>query len=1202
LTLQDSRVRLKSSWIVLHSFRARLMTIVGAAALAIVLLTTTGSLAGFRVERQLDLIQRRYMPKVQLGPKLEAELERLARLFQDAVAAQDLAALDDTTELERALLAQLTAAGSALTPAQISAVQTAIEDYFDAAQEVSRRLIKGESGEGLVASISAMQAKQAKAANLLKRSIAFDRSELAAAFSAAARAEADAMRVRLFVSASCLLIVVVLSLWLGRGVLRSLAELGAGLERFGRQNFAEPIRVQGRDEIGALAAQANQMAQSLERLSHERDRADWLKAGHAELVHELRGDLELEEVANRASRTLARYLEAPAAALYYTSGDGALHLLGHHAAAGSPANDAARLSFQFGEGLVGAAAREQQITLIHAPPADYLRVRSGLGEGAPSTLALVPLCHLGKPTGVLELAFFRPWSDSFAELLLSVRESLVIAIEVAQARTVLRALLSETQRQAERLTLQEDELRANNEELQTQQEGLRRANDELTTQTQTLEQQRLALEHKNVELDAARRGIEQKALELTTVSAYKTQFLANMSHELRTPLNSMLLLSNLLAENDAGNLSDKQVEFCRTIYGAGKDLLGLINQVLDLAKIEAGKQQVVVQELELAQLSEHARRVFGPLAREKGLELSVEIAATLPASIVTDPQRVQQIVNNLLGNAIKFTHHGSVSMRIGPVPADARLRRSDLQAERLIALAVSDTGVGIAPEHQERVFAPFEQADGSQDRRYGGTGLGLSIARELAVLLGGELQLSSAAGQGSTFTCYLSRQLASPAVAAHVLPLPASSPAPANTTGARKPSLHARSIQPPRAAGESRDLLVIEDDPVFAEALAHIIRAQGLTLAIAHDGRSGVALAKQFQPRGIILDVRLADIDGWTVMNTLRGDSDTADIPVHFVSALDEAGRGMAMGAVGYLTKPATRDQLVGVVDALVRKDSERACRILIVEDDLAVVDSLVDMLRSESIDVQRASSAQEALKALTTERFNCMVLDLGLPDMDGLELLESLKGHLGAEVLPVVVYTGRALSRQETQRLEAYTEAVVLKDDVGAARVLDEIRAFAQTLKDVQRAKPVLRSGGIARDLWLEGRKILVADDDMRTVYALSALLRAKGAEVVVADTGRAALQALAEHTDVDIVLLDLMMPELDGYQTLALLRSDERFAHLPVIVLTAKAMKNEREKCLDAGANEYLPKPIESDRLFDLLHAFLSEAKPVRARVSHG
>jgi CheY-like chemotaxis protein len=1171
------------------TFRAKLTIIVGTAALTFIALAIMNAVIAERVARQLATIEKGYLPKIELGPKLEADVERLRRSLQDAVAAQDKQALAATRATKNELLEAVARAGDAVSARDAAAFRAALDDYYTEGSEVSARLIAGETGEALVSAIALMQQKQARMLELVRKLGVFDRRELARAFLAATRAEASATQTRLAVSVGCLLVVVLLSLALSRGVLRSLSELSAGFERFGKSDFKHAIPVTSSDELGELALRANEMALSLERLGAERDRTDWLKNGHAGLVHDLRGELDLHDVARRAVSFLARYLSAPAGALYSAAEDGSWHLLGQFSASLDGASQTTP-SFKPGEGLVGQAALQESIMVVSDLPANYLRVRSGLGEAAPRAIVLVPLVHLGRVTGVLELACFGPWSELYNELLSSVRETLAIAIEVARARAAVNELLGQTRRQADRLSAQEDELRATNEELQAQQEELRGTNLQLTRQTSALEEQRRVLQHKNVELDDVRQNLERKAAELTTVSAYKTQFLANMSHELRTPLNSLLLLSNLLAENESGNLTDKQVEFCRTIYGAGKDLLALINQVLDLAKVESGKQELRIADMSIAQLAERVKRIFEPLAHDKGLDFVVELAPGLPATISTDVQRVEQILNNLLGNAIKFTERGHVRLRIDAPEPSMRFQRQDLDRARCLALTVSDTGIGIPKEHQQRIFAPFEQVEATPDRRYGGTGLGLTIARELSWLLGGELLLRSIPGQGSTFICHLPYN----AVQRADTPAPRAPAAEGSVTGllSRAAVAVAEARSAPRdaqAADGEKQLLVIEDDLVFAGVVRDVIEAQGLKCILAQDGASGLRLAQERRPDGIILDVTLSDIDGFQIMEALRSDSATAAIPVHFVSAVEAAERGLALGAVGYLTKPVTRTQLIGAVESLVSKVGDRKCRILVVEDDANDAATVLDQLELHAFDARRVGSAREALAALTREDFQCVIMDLGLPDMDGLELLQSLQEHPEREVPPIVVYTGRALTKAETQRIEAYTEAVVLKGGRASERLVDELRLFTQRLHDGLPTKRQAAVHAASIHVQLARRKILVADDDMRTVYALSALLRAKGAEVLVADTGRVALDVLAKHPEIEIVLMDIMMPEMDGYEAMRRIRKDEKLQALPIIALTAKAMKSDRDKCLEAGATDYMPKPIDAERLLVMLQSYL-------------
>ena len=1164
------------------TFRAKLMIIVGAAALAFVLVILVSSLIGLREARQLADIEGRLVPKLALGPALDAQFEGLRRGLQDAVAAQDLERLAETRSIRDQLLATLTAAQEVLPPADFRAVRGAIEDYYDAALDVSKRLIGGETGEASLAAMAAMQGRQTRAAALLKQTTRLDRAELTSGFAAARAASQTAAQLRMVISLVCLLLVLTLSLALTRALLRSLTRLSVGLARFGQGDFSQLMPVTSQDELGVLAHEANQMAQNLGRLAAERSREDWLKAGQSRLATEVRGELELGELARRSVRLLATHVGAPAGALYFLVDGGRLEMIGQFALGPEGTTPEAMPSFRLGEGLVGQAATQSEVVVVDDPPHGYLRVRSGLGEGSPRAIVLLPLVHLGKVTGVLELALFAPCTGVTRELLTSVRETLAIALEVARARATMRELLAETRRQADRLSNQEHELTASNEELQAQQEELKQANEELEDQRHVLEANNAALEH-------ARRGEQQKAAALAEASEYKSQFLSNMSHELRTPLNSMLLLSNLLSENTERNLTAKQVEFSKTIHAAGKDLLALINQVLDLAKIEAGKQEIFIEAVALADLAERTRRVFGPLAADKGVEFTAEIDPEPRATIHTDRHRVDQILTNLLGNAIKFTEQGRVALRIGPVRRDARLGRTDLVPDRAIALAVSDTGIGIAPHEQERVFAPFQQIDGRTDRRYGGTGLGLSIARELALLLGGELQLDSVPGRGSVFTCFLpvdttSRRLESGPVAAHG----------ADDQGALpdRPAGKPREVTDDRATLEPHEphLLIIEDDSTFSEQLAEIIHARNFKVIVASHGRDGLQLAKQHRPQGIILDIKLPDIDGWTVMEHLGFDTETRRIPVHFVSSLDAPERGLAMGAVGYLTKPATREELIGVVETLAPQTIERARRILVIEDDTAHGESLVERLESEGMQARHVQSGGAALETLEHDRFSCIVLDLGLPDMDGLGFLERLRARADIETPPVIVYTGRALTKDETRRIEEYAETVVLKEGRSTERLLEEVRMF------IQHVKARLPSGSQPapprpppRDIRLMGKKVLLVDDDMRTVYALSALLRAKGAEVIVADTGRAALEMLGKHPDAQGVLMDIMMPEMDGYEAMRRIRQDARFERLPVIALTAKAMKGEREKCLDAGASDYLTKPIDSEHLMTMLQTWL-------------
>jgi signal transduction histidine kinase/ActR/RegA family two-component response regulator len=819
------------------TLRAKLMAITGTTALAFIILIIATAVLTRRVTAELSRIQQRFLPKIELGPRIEGQLDALARGFQDAVSARDNDALKATDRLKGGILDLLTAGEGAIEPASADALRTALDDYYATAFDVSKRLIAGETGEPIVDSIAHMQAKQRQVLERAKAATAFDRDELSRAFLAASHAVLSGQQTSLAVSALCLLLVVALNIWVGRSLLASVDQLSSGLERFGTGRFDEHITPASSDELAEVARHANQMADNLKALAAERDRQTWLKTGQAGLVQDVRGELTPTEAADRACAYLSRYLEAPAAALYYRAGPGELALLGSFAASAAP-------RFRIGEGLVGQAALQSELRIVREVPRDYLTLRSGLGQGPAAVIVLVPLLHGGQVQGVLELALLKPWSDTVGDLLLSVRESLAIAIEVSLTRV-------------------------------------------------HLEQQRRTLEERNRELESTRRHLERQTEELATVSSYKTQFLTNMSHELRTPLNSMLLLSGLLAENADGNLSPKQVEFGQTIHAAGKDLLALINQVLDLAKVEAGKMQVNLGPVPLRGVADRAQRVFEPLAREKNLAFEVTLSSSAPATLWSDGKRIDQILNNLIGNAIKFTERGTVRFSIVP--------GSDGGA----TLYVTDTGPGIRAADRERIFAPFEQVEGGVDRRHGGTGLGLTIARELAELLGGSLELlQSAPGTGTTFACHL----------------PPRAPAPEGVaSGPAAPS-----PAPPTRELADVTVLVVDDDERTTFALSAMLQSKGAEVLLATTGQAALDLLEaRPDVDAVLMDVMMPGMDGYEATRRIRAGERFRALPIIALTAAaapGDAERCFAAGASGYLPKPVTVERLLPFLQALLAK------------------------------------------------------------------------------------------------------------------------------------------------------------------------------------------------------------------------------------------------------------------------------------------
>jgi CheY-like chemotaxis protein/HAMP domain-containing protein len=1144
------------------SLRTRLIAIVALIVVALCSLVLVSIGLGLRQSRDIQDVERRMVPKLELGPRLEADFEHLRQSMQEAVAAQDPAALDDSIRLRNAFIGAVAAAGPALTVADAAELRHAVTAYHEAAYGVSRRMLRGETGEALVDAIAAMQAQQRTTEELIKRSAGLDRRELAQGFGAVRQSAASGTRYALVIGLVTLVVVVVVMAQIARGAVAQVAGISSGVARFATGDFEETIPVTREDELGKLARETNQMARALRR-------SDWLRQSLSDLSNELRSELVVEEVASRSLAFVCQRVGAVAGVLYVDAGEGVLTPAARIAGDAGPATDPP--SFRAGEGLVGRALLEKEPTLVVEPPPGYFTIRSGLGASEPRALLFSPLARAGRAVGVLELALFEPCRDDVREFVAAAREMIATSLEVARSAEGVRRLLEQTQKQADLLAAQEEELRASNRELSEQQEELKSANDELELQRQELSTQ-------NRELERTREDLVHKASELARMSNYKSQFLANMSHELRTPLNSMLLLSHLLAENEGKNLTSKQVEHARTIHGAGQDLLGLINQVLDLAKIEAGRQEVHPSEVRIADFVEHARRLFAATAEQKGVAFHTELDPALPETIRTDRQRLERILVNLLGNALKFTDRGEVRLSVRRPGQALDLAPGRLEPAATVAFVVADTGIGIPRAAQERIFAPFEQAETHSDRRYGGTGLGLAIARESALLLGGDLVLESREGAGSTFTCYVPERTNAEGRPATVDHAPGAGP-------------KARLVDDDREKLSNRAsyLLVIEDDPIFAEHLVTLIHRQHFKAVVATSAEDGLRLAHEKKPHGVILDVKLPDLDGWTVMERLKRDPLTRNVPVHFISGVDAPERAYSLGAVGFLTKPATPNELLGAIRLLVQEPDGAPRAVLIVEDDASEGDSVLELLRTAGHAARHVRSAKEALSALSQEAFGCVILDLGLPDMDGLGLLESLCNQSDIAMPPIIVHTGRSLTRDEIRRLQAYAEAVVIKGGTSGERLLEEVRLFVEHIRGGGQKQPLGAEQRALPDVSLQGIHVLLADDDMRTVYALAALLRGKGAEVHLAETGREALEVLSSHPEVALVLMDVMMPEMDGYEALRRLRADPRFKAVPAIALTAKAMKDERERCLAAGANDYLAKPIDPARLLTTLDGLL-------------
>jgi HAMP domain-containing protein/CheY-like chemotaxis protein/signal transduction histidine kinase len=1002
-------------------------------------------------------------------------------------------------------------------------------------------------------------------------------------------------------------------------------------------DLTRQVTVEAKGEVDALKENVNQMIANLRATTERNAEQDWLNSNLARFSGMMQGQRDLQTVSRLIMSELTPLVGAGYGAFFLTDEvegeEPALQLISSY---GYKTRKKMSNRFKLGEALVGQAALERQSILITEPPEDYVKVASGLGEGAPRNIIVMPVLFEDQVMAVIELASFLPFSEVQRGFLDQLGETIGIVINTIQAtmRTedLLRqsqGLTQELQERSEELQSQQEELKRANTELeqqaqtlkaseellQTQQEELQQTNEELEEKAQLLEEQNRRIEIKNREIELARAALQERAEQLALSSKYKSEFLANMSHELRTPLNSLLILAKLLAQNAEQNLTEKQVEFANTIHQAGADLLGLINDILDLSKVEAGKMEVRPDDVTLADIRDFVERTFRPLAEEKGLELTVAVSgANVPPTILTDEQRLQQVLKNLISNAVKFTEEGGVTMHIETAPEGMQFALPTLDgADTVLAFSVIDTGIGIPADKLRLIFEAFQQADGTTSRRYGGTGLGLSISREIARLLGGEIRVTSEPGKGSTFTLFLPVSYAAVEAGSEDLGRLESrleeligegrDLLEEGTLLLEPPPVPAPELDPalllPSEVPDDRDelqqgdrvVLIVEDDTSFAQTVLDVARERGFKGIVALRGDSALALAHEYKPDAIVLDMELPVMDGWAVLDNLKHHPATRHIPVHIVSAGEGRTNALRAGAVAFLEKPLQEEGLDRMLDEI-RSFIDRDVRhLLVVEDDETQRNSIVELVGSgDDVVVTAVGSAEEAATALQEQPFDCMVLDLKLPETTGFKLLEQLKKNDQFSNLPVIVYTGTELTRREETRLKKYAESIIVKDARSPERLLDETSLFLHRVEArLPQAKRRMLEQLHSTDGVFTGKKVLIVDDDVRNVFALTSVLEANGMEVVFAENGRDGLDALRENPDVDLVLMDIMMPEMDGYETMQAVRSMPEFEQLPIISLTAKAMKGDRERSIASGASDYITKPVDTDQLLSLMRVWL-------------
>ena len=987
---------------------------------------------------------------------------------------------------------------------------------------------------------------------------------------------------------------------------RAIADVATAVTK---GDLTRNITVQAEGELAALKGNINEMIRNLRETTSRNAEQDWLKTNLAKFTRMMQGQKNLNTVSQMILSELAPVVGAKHGVFYINDMSNETPVL--RLASTYAFRERKHLNREFlpGEGLVGQAAVEKQRILLTNAPDDYVQINSGLGEAKPLQIIILPIVFEGQVLAVMELAAFTPFTETYQSLLDQLTESIGVVLNTIQANMRTEELLVQSQSLAEELQSQQEELtetnkrleqqakslQASEELLKQQQEELQQSNEELEEKARLLQAQNAEVERKNTEVEEAKQQLEEKARQLSLTSKYKSEFLANMSHELRTPLNSLLILAKLLSDNPDGNLNDKQIDFAKTIHASGVDLLTLINDILDLSKIESGMMSLNLSDLSFEELRDLMERNFRQVAQDKDLAFDVDLSQSLPKSLHTDPMRLQQILKNLLGNAFKFTGTGGVTLKMEQVAAGWTHGHETLdRAPSVIAFSVTDTGVGIAEDKQKIIFEAFQQADASTTRKYGGTGLGLSISREIARLLGGEIRVESEPGIGSTFTLYVPASYVSPRVGQAPPPV---APVSAKTGEAPVPPQESLVIIEEQVPDDrdtiekgDRTVLIIEDDVNFAKIMLELAHDKGFKVLVATRGESGLQLARRFVPDAITLDIALPDMEGWTVLDRLKHEKVTRHIPVHIISADEESSRGMRLGAFAHLEKPVTKDALDEAF-AKIRGFVERPNKsLLVVEDNESQRGAIVELIGDPDVEITAVGSGQEALDALRTRHFDCMVLDLGLPDMSGFEFIERMKNDLDINDIPIVVYTGRELTRKEESELKRIAEAIIVKDVRSPERLLDETALFLHRVEaNLPADKRQILEQLHESDPVLAGKTALVVDDDMRNIYALTSLLERHKMKVRYAESGAEGIEVLNRTPGIDVVLMDVMMPEMDGYEATRRIREREEYKNLPIIALTAKAMKGDREKCMEAGASDYITKPIDAQQLVSLLRVWL-------------
>ncbi|KQY93012.1 histidine kinase [Paenibacillus sp. Root52] len=1204
--------------------------------------------------QQLDqMYQERYL-KVRFTSSVRGEVNDMAKVLANLLLnpTNSISAADgDLKEMMKNAKGYLTEvrerADSASEHQLVDRVNTAWDAYAAYGTRQLSLMSQGRVDDANNYRNSTGLAVQKEAVDSLNALSRYQDQEIDSEITLANEAYTQAVQITFGIMIAGVLLALGVIMWVLPSITRGLNTVSMMITSFGhgRYRTIQRIRIKSTDEIGQIATVFKEVSGDLEEkmeiekayLQAQQDQ-NWMSSNIARVPELLRGIGSIRQISQMFISEFTPVLGAQLGVVYLVDEEKHPDELRRYGAYAFEENEnVGKEVYRIGEGLIGQAALDMNPIIVENTPEDYVHIGSASGSSRATSIMIYPVVFEDELIGVVELASFDGFTDLHKQLFSQLIMNLGVILNNVRRRLRVEELLRESQAlteelqvQSEELQTQQEELRRSNENLeeqtgalkrseellQRQQEELEHFNTELIAKTRALEEQVREVEEKNDEIEKTKTQLEQQAMQLSMTSKYKSEFLANMSHELRTPLNSLLILSQLLSENKDGNLTVKQQEYAQTIYMSGADLLKMIDEILDLSKVDAGKMDINYETVRMEELTQFVEQNFGAMANKKELDLNIDFDSNLPEWVYTDSHRVKQILRNLLSNAFKFTNRGSVSI-IGRKVAPEELPGYLNNNQEYVGFTVKDTGIGIPSDKTDLIFEAFQQVDGTTSRKYGGTGLGLSISRELARLLGGAIQVESSEGVGSAFTLYLPDNHEDEAPLEESLSEAAvTSEIPIRQKEARMmrssrqtvitpdPDNNAlMELSAPEATGSTtveddqgeisegdKVLLIIEDDVKFAHILMDMARGRGFKAIVALQGDKGLEMARQYLPDAIILDIQLPVMDGWAILGELKSSSTTRHIPVHVISVIDDMKQGLMMGAIAYLKKPSSKDSLDKAFSHIESYTENQLKRLLIVEDDETQRKAIIELIGHDDVAITAVSTGKEALTELHSQRYDCMVLDLMLTDMTGFELLDQIRDDEYLSDLPIIIYTGKELDSKEEMKLRKYAESIIIKDVKSPERLLDETTLFlhrveANLPEDKRRILQKLHN----KETLFEGKKILLVDDDIRNVFALSSVLEGYRMEVTFAENGREALEILEQNPEIDLVLMDMMMPEMDGYEAMSRIRQIPQFEKLPIIALTAKAMKDDRGKCIEAGASDYVKKPIQTDQLLSLMRVWL-------------